>query len=462
MKRARAQELRRRAAIATLVGASGCTFFPAPVFTERDARASDATMDGDAAFDVGPPRDVVLDGPCLLGTLDCDRDPSNGCETRESIANCGRCERVCAIPSGTPACVDGACAVGSCVAGFGDCDRNPDNGCEERLDSNAHCGACGRRCEGATPNCVGGMCVSGCASGQLRCDGLCVDVQSNDAHCGACGRRCGAVANGRTQCSNGMCDLRCSPGFGNCDNNIATGCEASLETNANCGRCMAPCGAGSTCNATLRSCQASCTGTDCGGACIDTTSSISHCGACGNVCPTLANAVPGCTAGRCQSNCAAGYGDCDANPANGCEAQLSSNAAHCGACGRPCSFPNATASCVGGACVLGTCNSGFANCDGNPANGCETNTQTSADNCGGCGRVCALANAMAACSAGACVLGPCVPNFGNCDGIPANGCEQSLRTLFHCGECGQFCGDLPCGTEGRCDLSAEPPQCRCR
>jgi hypothetical protein len=31
------------------------------------------------------------------------------------------------------------------------------------------------------------------------------------------------------------------------------------------------------------------------------------------------------------------------------------------------------------------CNVGFADCDGNPANGCEVNTRTDVNNCGGCG-----------------------------------------------------------------------------
>ncbi len=35
-------------------------------------------------------------------------------------------------------------------------------------------------------------------------------------------------------------------------------------------------------------------------------------------------------------------------------------------------FANASATCSGGACALGACNSGFSNCDGNAANGCET------------------------------------------------------------------------------------------
>jgi hypothetical protein len=54
---------------------------------------------------------------------------------------------------------------------------------------------------------------------------------------------------------------------------------------------------------------------------------------------------------------------------------------HCGGCGQGCNVPNATASCAGGACLLDNCNPGYANCDGNAGNGCETNANTPAD-CG--------------------------------------------------------------------------------
>jgi hypothetical protein len=39
--------------------------------------------------------------------------------------------------------------------------------------------------------------------------------------------------------------------------------------------------------------------------------------------------------GRCQLRCAPGFADCDGNPSNGCEANLSSNE-HCGFCGNNC------------------------------------------------------------------------------------------------------------------------------
>jgi hypothetical protein len=43
--------------------------------------------------------------------------------------------------------------------------------------------------------------------------------------------------------------------------------------------------------------------------------------------------------------------------------------------------------CAGGACTVTACVGGFGNCDGNPANGCEANLTSDPSNCGGCGRV---------------------------------------------------------------------------
>jgi hypothetical protein len=78
---------------------------------------------------------------------------------------------------------------------------------------------------------------------------------------------------------------------------------------------------------------------------------------------------------------------------------------------------------VGGACHVDVCAGGFKDCDGNPANGCEVNTNTDSNNCGGCGKSCAAANANTDCASGACEILSCVSGFNDCDKNPANGCE---------------------------------------
>jgi hypothetical protein len=69
-------------------------------------------------------------------------------------------------------------------------------------------------------------------------------------------------------------------------------------------------------------------------------------------------------------------------------------------CSPSCVNPNGTTSCVGGTCVP-VCATGFADCDGDPANGCETSTTTTT-HCGTCGNVCASDAGTPACNSGTC------------------------------------------------------------
>jgi len=166
-----------------------------------------------------------------------------------------------------------------------------------------------------------------------------------------------------------------------------------------------------------------------------------NCGTCGTVC-SFANATGTCASGVCQvGSCNAGFANCDGNGANGCEINTATSVNNCGACGNVCSFANATATCAGGACSIGSCNPGFANCDGNSANGCEINTATSVNNCGACGNVCTFANGSGGCFSGTCQLLVCNAGFANCDGNSANGCETNTNTSANnCGACGNVCG----------------------
>ncbi|RLB55392.1 MAG: hypothetical protein DRJ42_06330 [Deltaproteobacteria bacterium] len=198
-----------------------------------------------------------------------------------------------------------------------------------------------------------------------------------------------------------------------------------------------------------------------------------NCGACDAVC-VLPDAIPGCAEGECTiADCAIGFVDLDDNPTNGCEYEcqstgiercdgvdnncdgaidegfdLTDDPGHCGACGNVCVFPNATASCAASACVMGGCNAGFVDLDGEPANGCEyacapTGAElcnsvdddcdgdvdepfdllTDASNCGTCGTTCTFPNATGVCSMGTCGVATCTAGFVDIDGDPATGCE---------------------------------------
>lgn len=134
---------------------------------------------------------------------------------------------------------------------------------------------------------------------------------------------------------------------------------------------------------------------------------------------------------------------------------------HCGACDSPCdtegAFQTGALECVGGLCVVGRCELGFADCNGNVVDGCETDL-SSVRNCGACGVACVGEQAMMACNAGVCQVAGCEPGFDDCDGIVSTGCERSLSTLTDCGSCGAVCaadnGAGACSAEGVCGLAA--------
>jgi hypothetical protein len=88
----------------------------------------------------------------------------------------------CGVANGTGRCNQGICEVASCNAGYGDCDGRFSTGCETNLNSS---------------------------------------VQS----CGTCGHACGPYTNATAVCLSGTCKYTCNPGYLDCDNNPANGCE---------------------------------------------------------------------------------------------------------------------------------------------------------------------------------------------------------------------------------------------
>jgi hypothetical protein len=52
---------------------------------------------------------------------------------------------------------------------------------------------------------------------------------------------------------------------------------------------------------------------------------------------------------------------------------------------------------------------------------------------------------------GQCAVGPCLPGFDDCNGVPADGCEAELSAdPSHCGVCGNTCAATESCTLGRC------------
>lgn len=71
----------------------------------------------------------------------------------------------------------------------------------------------------------------------------------------------------------------------------------------------------------------------------------------------------------------------------------------------PCVAAHGQSICVGGRCALGPCEQGFADCDGDGANGCEVDPRVATESCGACGNSCGSAVPL-------CVDSVCVPRCG--------------------------------------------------
>lgn len=157
----------------------------------------------------------------------------------------------------------------------------------------------------------------------------------------------------------------------------------------------------------------------CAGSCTNPSMDVRNCGGCGRVC-SLSNATAGCTSASCVVTlCNPNFADCDHNPANGCEQPLGSDNLNCGACGRAC--PSGTA-CSMGACA-GVCPLGQTFCGG----GCVE--LTSPSNCGSCGNVCGGGQI---CVGGVC---GCLPSQILCGGA----CVNPTTDNTNCGRCGATC-----------------------
>lgn len=159
--------------------------------------------------------------------------------------------------------------------------------------------------------------------------------------------------------------------------------------------------------------------------------------------------------GGSSASCGPNTADCNGDANDGCETHLDVDISNCGACGTPCpSFPHQPGTCVGGACKA-TCDGGFADCDGKPATGCETAVVSDVSNCGTCGKVCPSAGgATPVCAAGVCTL-KCPAPSADCNQTAGDGCETNLQTdAANCGVCGFDCQGASC-VKGQCMCAGE-------
>jgi hypothetical protein len=311
-----------------------------------------------------------------------------------------------------PACVNGECTVVCNSTDWQDCNGRVDDGCETLVKGNPeHCGGCGIKCAEGEP-CVPlttGQSKCGCPAGKTYCpaSGECKNLQGDDDNCGACGTKCPSAAvdggaplppHTKYGCMSGTCgtdeghikcDTRFTP-WADCNGDLPSptgdGCEVNLGTTyttenglpislgdpQNCGACGNACKPGQTC-ALLRQGGVQCAcapgETLCQSRratwCADLLTSPADCGACGNACAndlsnnlaTAKNLQGVCKKGACVNECTPGWGDCDGNPDNGCETNLKSNIANCGACGNRCDTV-AGQPCIDGQCRMTECDGG--------------------------------------------------------------------------------------------------------
>ncbi len=165
---------------------------------------------------------------------------------------------------------------------------------------------------------------------------------------------------------------------------------------------------------------------------------------CTGTCPVHAASSGTCDGGFCAYTCYAGFLDCDGNVDNGCEADGTTSASHCGTCDNACpSAANAAAQCIKSTCAL-TCDPGWSDCVPG-SDGCETATDTSPDHCGDCTTVCASGpHSKPACQGGTCGL-LCQVGYSDCNNDPTDGCETNTASdPNHCGACGLSCKDVAC------------------
>lgn len=91
---------------------------------------------------------------------------------------------------------------------------------------------------------------------------------------------------------------------------------------------------------------------------------------------------------RWGGRCSCGWADCNGSITDGCEVRLDTNPADCGECGNACSLFRSGPICRRGMCVIGACETGWEDCDRNPATGCESRLASDVNNCGFCHNVC--------------------------------------------------------------------------
>jgi len=352
----------------------------------------------------------------------------------------------CVAEGGEASCVAQVCAPGEtrCSQNGGQLEECVDNGTS--FSPVADCFARGQRC-------VLGACQSlMCQPNQPFCDETGVRVCSLDGTQSTLLVRCARdeyCDSATFSCKKGIC----APNQPTCNGDIATVCnddgsgydmpgtDCKTLPDRQCvlGGCM--------CNPKLADCDSIVEN----GCETKVSSDVDNCGTCGAKCSSNHVARRSC-AGVCNGTCSTGYEDCNGDKlTDGCEVATSSDPQNCGGCNLPCSTNHVKPSCSSGTCS-GPCEANFADCnEDKQADGCESNTRTDLQNCGGCGLACSTNHVKPQCSGGLC-SGACAAGFADCNGDKQkDGCEIDTNSdPENCGKCGLVCPDGQACNGGRC------------
>jgi hypothetical protein len=357
----------------------------APGFVDPNSRDA-AFADGE-----GPvPACIGTECPAPWATCVSQEKPTYKCgtDTLRDNDHCGACGNAC--PTYKPIHMSSRCNSGSCelecytepeligALEWRNCNGLVDDGCEIDVLSNTnHCGACGNKCPAGAP-CLEGHC--GCPPGLTYCGGNCVDTLSDDMHCGGCNTECesppGACSplqpNTKYGCFQGQCGRKkCQDEYADCNGDLGQsscggdGCEVhGLNTKDNCGDC------GIKCTKPYEECVDEGNGWECavpcerfgkvlcGDECVDLLNDVGACGACSSGCkPSGPNQVGSCKKGVCSYECVPGFADCNGDSTDGCETNLNTHPGNCGACGNSCDT-QAGQPCIEGKCLMTDCDGG--------------------------------------------------------------------------------------------------------
>ena len=282
-----------------------------------------------------------------------------------------------------------------------------------------------------------------CAYGLIECKGSCID----------------AAAKHVQSCENN--EMVCEDGYADCDNNLTTGCESSLNTDEHCGSCFNNC--------------------------------ISD----NRVCLKNEEDQYVCVVDRCAGSPET-PNTCLVDGNNVCKNIHSDDAEHCGACNYKCEehpIPNATSdTCISGVCQY-TCPNDYVNVGtGNTANtincinpindnkfcGAKSREELGADCTAKSGFFCSNGICSESCSGsttlckGSCIDKSathvsscnassitCETNYEDVDGIVTNGCEVNLVTdNNHCGKKNNKCTNGRTCSNGTCSCPDNLTYCK--